>query len=158
MVAISAFTAHKPPVRNRELVTGQIIARNAALKFSTRLPFHLVIPARHHHATLARLCNASPLVAGAEVRKRYGATRRGTAADAGSSAGLVPVQSDQQQRDQFPFRPTGTNAYAVQLASHDCFLFADTQNLSGIEAPSCECPMSRSIGPLSRTLIDVIAQ
>jgi hypothetical protein len=34
MVAPSALTAHKPPVRNRELVTGQIIARNARSSFA----------------------------------------------------------------------------------------------------------------------------
>jgi hypothetical protein len=33
MMAFSALTAHKPPVRNRELVTGQIIARNARSSF-----------------------------------------------------------------------------------------------------------------------------
>jgi len=36
MVAFSALTAHKPPVRNRELVTGQIIARNARSGFRRR--------------------------------------------------------------------------------------------------------------------------
>jgi hypothetical protein len=42
MVAISAFIAHKPPVRNRELVTGQIIARNEALSFGRGSFFALV--------------------------------------------------------------------------------------------------------------------
>jgi hypothetical protein len=39
MVAFSALTAHQPPVRNRELVTGQIIARNARSGFRRRSIF-----------------------------------------------------------------------------------------------------------------------
>jgi hypothetical protein len=54
MVAFSALTAHKPPVRNRELVTGQIIARNARSSFRRGSFFPLWIPCPHHHATLAR--------------------------------------------------------------------------------------------------------
>jgi hypothetical protein len=51
MVALSAFTAHKSRVRNRELVTGQIIARNARLKgfaeppsFPCRFPARIIMP------------------------------------------------------------------------------------------------------------------
>jgi hypothetical protein len=50
MMAFSALTAHKPPVRNRELVTGQIIARNALSSFLPRLLLSAVDSCPHHHA------------------------------------------------------------------------------------------------------------
>ena len=55
MVAFSALTAHKPPVRNRELVTGQIIARNAPSGFRRRVIFPPnEFPAPHRDAALTR--------------------------------------------------------------------------------------------------------
>jgi hypothetical protein len=51
-VALSAFTVHKPPVRNRELVTDQIIARNAPSRFRRGSPLYPVdsLPASSHHS------------------------------------------------------------------------------------------------------------
>ena len=61
MMAFSALTAHKPPVRNRELVTGQIIARNALSSFLPRLLLSAVdsLPASSRRwITLAALLEA----------------------------------------------------------------------------------------------------
>jgi hypothetical protein len=83
MVAISAFTAHKPPVTNRELVTSQIIARNVRSSFSRGSLFDLVDALPASHATLARRAEAS-LVAAAVISRRYDDLEgRSTAADVG---------------------------------------------------------------------------
>jgi excisionase family DNA binding protein len=59
MVAFSARTAHKPPVRNRVLVTGQSITKNGSIGFCQSFRFTPLIPCRYHLATLARCSSAS---------------------------------------------------------------------------------------------------